>query len=139
MAPSEHPFDKLIGAMQWLLDDITDADEDKNPETGTTYDSVKNARKALKAAKAAKDAKPVKDELSELPDGELKCTCGREDFRYVEDIGCYREVDTLDDGVLTVDGLYKTEGYDDGENPRLQCARCCKEYAIPDDVEVKFE
>ena len=132
MHESHDNYAKAIRALQGLLDYIP---QDHRPgEAG--YDEITLAREVLNAAK---DAKPVKDELPELPDGELKCTCGREDFRYVEDIGCYREVDTLDDGVLTVDGLYKTEGYDDGENPRLQCAKCCKEYAIPDDVEVEFE
>jgi hypothetical protein len=42
-----------IGALTWLLDDMSDAGEDKNPETGEVYDSVANARKALAAVKGA--------------------------------------------------------------------------------------
>jgi hypothetical protein len=234
---------KLVGALTWLLDDMTDAGEDANPETGTTYDSVAHAREALAAAQGEQpeklvfqlakpaeseaikllawfirqfegtsgagvnhwqqypefvrareltgqpltdrasaidllreivddaddtgcdgvtvvdkgvisraedylagfpldaDGEPVSDpnKLPELPNGELKCTCGHDEFRYVEDIGCWREVTAINEGVLFVDGLYKTEGYDDGENPRLQCSRCCAEYAIPEDVETEFE
>jgi hypothetical protein len=34
-------------SLQWLVDDMTDAGEDRNPETGEVYDSVAAARKAL--------------------------------------------------------------------------------------------
>ena len=43
--------DDLVAALTWLLDDLTDAGEDHNPETGTIYDSVANARTALAKAK----------------------------------------------------------------------------------------
>jgi hypothetical protein len=38
---------ELLAALQWLVDDLTDAEEDRNPETGEEYDSVANARTAL--------------------------------------------------------------------------------------------
>lgn len=43
---------KLIAALTWLLDDLTDAGEDKS-ESGETFDSVAAARTALANAKAA--------------------------------------------------------------------------------------
>jgi hypothetical protein len=47
-------------------------------------------------------------------------------YRFVEEISCYREVYGFDcedePGVLQIEGLYQTgEGYDDGENGRMQC------------------
>lgn len=45
--------DALRAALVWLLDDMTDAGEDANPETGEVYDSVENARAVLKATKTA--------------------------------------------------------------------------------------
>lgn len=45
----------LLAALQYLVDDIMDADEDRNPETGEEYDSVTVAREAL--AKAKGDAR----------------------------------------------------------------------------------
>jgi hypothetical protein len=39
---------KVKQSLQWLVDDMTDAGEDRNPETGEVYDSVAAARKALK-------------------------------------------------------------------------------------------
>ena len=44
---------RMLAALTWLLDDLADAGEDRNPETGEAYDSVAFAR----AAKAA--AEPV--------------------------------------------------------------------------------
>jgi hypothetical protein len=35
---------ELYGALRWLLDDLADAGEDKNPVTGEEYDSYKAAR-----------------------------------------------------------------------------------------------
>jgi hypothetical protein len=72
--------------------------------------------------------------------GEITCPeCGYNGVRYVEDISCYREVYSLADGVLEIDGLYKTDGYDeDGQNPRLQCEHCCHEWPIPEDLELDF-
>ena len=48
---------ELVGALRWLLDDLSDAGEDKNPETGETYDSVQYAVKALARYKREKDGK----------------------------------------------------------------------------------
>jgi hypothetical protein len=42
---------KLLSALQWLVDDLTDAEEDRNPETGDEYDSVTNARAVIAQAK----------------------------------------------------------------------------------------
>ena len=41
---------QLLSALQWLVDDLTDAEEDRNPETGDEYDSVAHARAALARA-----------------------------------------------------------------------------------------
>jgi hypothetical protein len=41
----------LISALQWLVDDLTDAEEDRNPETGDEYDSVANVRSVLAKAR----------------------------------------------------------------------------------------
>jgi hypothetical protein len=38
---------KLKAALTWLLDDLTDAGQDRDPETGVEYDSVAFARAAL--------------------------------------------------------------------------------------------
>jgi hypothetical protein len=42
---------ELLAALQWLVDDLTDAEEDRNPETGDEYDSVANARAVLAKAR----------------------------------------------------------------------------------------
>lgn len=71
--------------------------------------------------------------------------CGYDSIRYVEDISCYREVlgrdpgnDDDRDARLVVDCLYKTDGYDDGTNPRFQCGSCCHEWPCPDGDEIDF-
>ncbi len=38
---------ELTGALQWMVDDETDAEQDRNPVTGDMYDSVRNARTIL--------------------------------------------------------------------------------------------
>ena len=43
---------KLRAALTWLLDDLTDAGEDREPETGVEYDSVAFARATLAGAPA---------------------------------------------------------------------------------------
>ena len=86
----------------------------------------------------------------------LKCPkCGCEDvsqFVYLEDIiNCRKVLHVEDDGTLVIDGHYDTDGYDDGDNPRLQCHNevsgdapdsvgniCMHEFPIPDDVETDF-
>lgn len=40
----------LVAALTWLLDDMADAGEDCNPETGDVYDSVQLAREVLAKA-----------------------------------------------------------------------------------------
>jgi hypothetical protein len=42
---------ELHSALQWIVDDLTDAEEDRNPETGDEYDSVAHARAAIAKAK----------------------------------------------------------------------------------------
>jgi hypothetical protein len=54
MSNARHETQNLIAALTWLLDDLSDAGEDRNPETGDEYDSVANARAAI--AKASGDA-----------------------------------------------------------------------------------
>jgi len=56
----------------------------------------------------------------------LKCPrCGNtdlSDIRFIEDIQCWREIDRFENGVLYINGLYKSgEGYDEGANPRFEC------------------
>lgn len=41
--------DKLAGALQWLLDDMTDAGENKAPGSDIEFDSVAHARETLEA------------------------------------------------------------------------------------------
>jgi len=78
---------------------------------------------------------PTPDDL-----GLLVCPdCKHNEFRYVEDISCWRTVLLASEGNLRIDGLYKTSGYDDGENGRLQCANCCAEFALPESLELSFE
>lgn len=79
------------------------------------------------------------NKLPEIPRDELKCSCGCEEFRYVEEIYNWRKVKSLNDGVLTIDAKYETgEGYDDGHNPVLECRECVKQYAIPEDFDLDF-
>lgn len=42
---------ELLAALVWLVDDLTDADEDRNTETGEVFDSVAKARAAIAKAK----------------------------------------------------------------------------------------
>jgi hypothetical protein len=71
--------------------------------------------------------------------GQLRCpSCGCQDFRYLEDIQNARRVTGIEGGLLTIDGFYETDGFDDGENPRLMCCDCCAEYALPGDLECEF-
>ena len=55
----------LLGALQSLVDDLTDADEDHNPETGTVYSSVANAREVLDRVNAAiEEPRGIKVEIT---------------------------------------------------------------------------
>lgn len=43
---------ELHAALTWLLDDISDAEEDINPETGEEYDSCAFAKKTLETVRS---------------------------------------------------------------------------------------
>lgn len=73
--------------------------------------------------------------------GKLQCPyCQRAgEFEYIEDIGNSREVNRqIVSGVLKIEGLYKTDGLDDGEDGRLQCQECYESCDVPAGVEVDF-
>jgi len=60
---------------------------------------------------------------------------------YVEDISSYREVIGVrdKDDMVVVDGLYKTEGFDEGgTNQRFMCRACMHEWECPDDEDIDF-
>ena len=49
-------YEELVSALQWLLDDMTDAGENKARDSDLEYDSVAAARETLeKAVKATRD------------------------------------------------------------------------------------
>lgn len=48
---SEDVINDLTGALQWLLDDLADAGEDRSPGAGEYYDSVAHAHEALARGK----------------------------------------------------------------------------------------
>lgn len=65
--------------------------------------------------------------------------CGHNEILFIEDISCVRHVEDFVEDVLVIDGLYKTDGFDEGTNPRFQCSECCQEFAMTgDDVEIEF-
>lgn len=76
------------------------------------------------------DAEPEPLEpLPELPRDLVCPQCGSNRLLYVEDIGCTRQVQGFDaDGTLRVNGLYSTDGWDEGENPRFACSSCLQEF-----------
>lgn len=58
--------------------------------------------------------------------GAFRCPkCGNDGtqgaLRFLEDIVCYRPIVGVKNGVLEIDGLYRTDGYDDGTNMRFEC------------------
>lgn len=58
--------------------------------------------------------------------GAFRCPkCGNDGLwgplRYLEDITCYREILGVKNGELQIDGLYHTDGYDEGRNMRFEC------------------
>ena len=66
-------------------------------------------------------------------------SCG--DFRYIEDIGCARDVivGDPDDTPLKIHGYYTTEGFDEGgENARFECINCGHEWPVPDGLEIEW-
>ena len=75
-------------------------------------------------------------------DGELRCPdCAAPPTgaEYVEDIGCGRRVIGFEDGQLTVDGYYRTDGYDeDSGNERSCCGKCFTEFEVPASIDVEF-
>lgn len=64
-----------------------------------------------------------------------------EPFRYLEDIVNHRDVEGIDEnGALRIDSFYESgEGYDDGDNLRLECRKCLAECALPAGLEIEFE
>lgn len=77
-----------------------------------------------------------------VKDGTLVCpspTCEHDEFRYLEDIVCYRDGLVIEDGKLRVASFYESgEGYDDGMHPRLECQECFEQYDIPEGLELDF-
>lgn len=79
--------------------------------------------------------------------GAFRCPkCGNDGatgpLRFLEDITCYRPILGVKHGVLEIDGLYRTDGYDDGSNMRFECrgriatdddryAECGHEWPVP--------
>jgi hypothetical protein len=55
---------KLMAALTWLLDDLTDAGEDRHPETGEEYDSVAFARVAIALANGKVNADTEDDDAA---------------------------------------------------------------------------
>ncbi len=51
---------ELAGALQWLVDDLSDSGEDRNPNTGEIYDSVQSA---LATLSKLKDVDCTQDQL----------------------------------------------------------------------------
>jgi len=88
------------------------------------------------------DVLPTEDEMvvEEFEPGQKQLKCakcgvtGCENFRYVEDISSERKVIGFnDDGVLEIEGYYKTEGWDeDAKNIRLWCRNCGAELDLGD-------
>ncbi len=93
-------------------------------------------------AEAAATKLPATADLSaaKIINGKLACPhCDGQKFRYIEDIQNFRTVEGVDGYTINVDGSYQTgEGFDDGDNARLLCDKCCTELAIPDGFEVEF-
>jgi len=77
----------------------------------------------------------------------LKCPkCGNDswsDMRYLEDIVVYRELRRFnpkaDPALVIASGYASGEGYDYGENARLECLACFKEFPLSDEVTIDFE
>ena len=62
---------------------------------------------------------------------DVRCDeCGSDDIVYVEDISCWRRVLGEKKGKMVIDGFYRTDDFDDGENPRLACRSCQHEWAV---------
>ena len=73
-------------------------------------------------------------------DGSTQPKNHREPFRFLEDIVCWRAIQ-LDgrDGILSVEGLYHTgDGYDDGDNARIECGNCMGEFALPEGTDIEW-
>lgn len=60
-------------------------------------------------------------------------------FRYLEDIVNVRVASSTDDGTLAIESYYESaDGYDDGDNGRLECRHCLGECALPAGLEIDF-
>lgn len=71
-----------------------------------------------------------------------KCgnTEGDDTFIYIEDIGCSRKILGTDDGVITINSAYTTEGFDEnGTNARFGCPGCQHEFPIPPGAAAKID
>jgi len=76
-------------------------------------------------------------------DGRLFCpNCKKPgSFRYIEDIQNHRTVGTVNRSTKTlfIEGFYESgEGYDDGEDGRLECRNCYAECDLPAGYDVEF-
>ena len=66
---------------------------------------------------------------------DAKCEkCSSDDVVYVEDISCWRRVLGTKNGQAIIDGFYRTDGFDDGQNPRLLCRSCLHERPVDADT-----
>jgi len=62
---------------------------------------------------------------------DVRCEkCGSKDIAYVEDISCWRRVLGTKKGKVVINAFYRTDDFDDGENPRLLCRSCQHEWAV---------
>lgn len=71
----------------------------------------------------------------------LKCphcdNCDPSCFQHWEDVTAYRRSQGFNmHGQLEISGLSDTS--DDGDNGRLFCEECDKEFPIPDDIEIEW-
>jgi hypothetical protein len=62
---------ELITALRWLLDDLVDAEEDRNPETGEEYVSVKNAANLIKRIYGVSDEKELLAKIDDVMNHQL--------------------------------------------------------------------
>ena len=82
-------------------------------------------------------------------DSQVRCPrCGNteaENFRYLEEIVCWRQCLRVDNDKLSVHAFYRSgEGYEDGQRPRLECRAepggtyCGCEFSVPDGVKIEW-
>ena len=71
----------------------------------------------------------------------LRCPCCGEDAtKYTEDIQNSRDIDSVDadDQTVNIQGYYKTDDLDDGDNPSFFCEACDHSWPVPADVTTNF-